>query len=117
TLSYLSPEALSSEAPNPSFDLWGLAVVLYECVLGRKLFLGMDMKQTMARIRQGRVPDYEQTRPDLDPALGQFFRAALHRTPGRRPATARDLRKRLQEVRTKLTEPGGDSPGSPSQRP
>jgi hypothetical protein len=111
TLSYLSPEALSAEAPNTSFDLWGLAVVLYECVLGRKLFLGMDMKQTMTRIRQGRVPDYEQTRPDLDPALGQFFRSALHKTPARRPASARDLRRRLEEVRTKLTEPapGGET--------
>ncbi|HTQ78499.1 MAG TPA: serine/threonine-protein kinase, partial [Thermoanaerobaculia bacterium] len=49
TLSYLSPEALNSERPNTSFDLWSLAVVLYECVLGRKLFAGMDMKQVMAR--------------------------------------------------------------------
>ncbi|HEV7517466.1 MAG TPA: protein kinase, partial [Thermoanaerobaculia bacterium] len=105
TLSYLSPEALSSEAPNTSFDLWGLAVVLYECVLGRKLFAGMDMKQTIARIRQGRVPDYEQTRPDLDPALGQFFRSALHRTPSRRPGNAREMRRRLEEVRGRLTEP------------
>ena len=109
TLSYLSPEALSSEPPNTSFDLWALAVVLYECVLGRKLFAGMDMKQTMARIRQGRVPDYEQTRPDLDPDLGEFFRSALHRTPARRPATAQELRRRLEEVREKLTDarPGG----------
>jgi len=105
TLSYLSPEALSGESPNASFDLWGLAVVLYECVLGRKLFAGMDMKQTMARIRQGRVPDYEQSRPDLDPALGQFFRSALHRTPARRPGSARDMRRRLEEVRGRLTEP------------
>jgi hypothetical protein len=114
TLSYLSPEALSSEAPNTSFDLWGLAVVLYECVLGRKLFAGMDMKQTMARIRQGRVPDYEQTCPDLDPALGQFFRAALHRTPARRPGSARDIRHRLEEVRGRLRDlpPGAEeSPG------
>ncbi len=116
TLSYLSPEALSSEAPNTSFDLWGLAVVLYECVLGRKLFAGMDMKQTMSRIRQGRVPDYEQTCPDLDPALGQFFRSALHRTPARRPGSARDVRLLLEGVRRKLRDlpPGAEgAPESP----
>src|SRR5882724_2565237 len=105
TLSYLSPEALNAEAPNPAFDLWGLAVVLYECILGRKLFAGMDMKQTLQRIRQGRVPDYEQTCPDLDPVLGQFFRGALHRTPGRRPGSAREMKRRLEEVRGRLTEP------------
>src|SRR6185436_18179004 len=27
TLSYLSPEAVDNEAPNISFDLWGLAIV------------------------------------------------------------------------------------------
>jgi hypothetical protein len=115
TLSYLSPEALSSEAPNTSFDLWGLAVVLYECVLGRKLFAGMDMKQTMTRIRQGRVPDYEQTCPDLDPAFGQFFRSALHRTPARRPGSARDFRQRLEEVRGRLRDLPAMPPESPEE--
>jgi serine/threonine protein kinase/GAF domain-containing protein len=122
TLSYLSPEALSSEPPNISFDLWGLAVVLYECVLGRKLFAGMDMKQTMTRIRQGRVPDYEQSCPDLDPALGEFFRSALHRTPSRRPGDAHEMRLRLEEVRKRLRDipresseslPPAKSPKSP----
>jgi len=67
---------------EPAFDLWGLAVVLYECILGASSSPGMDMKQTLQRIRQGRVPDYEQTCPDLDPVLGQFFRGALHPHPG-----------------------------------
>jgi hypothetical protein len=105
TLSYLSPEALNGEAPNPSFDLWALGVVLYECILARKLFAGMDMKQTMMRIRQGRVPDYEQSCPDLDPVFGQFLRSALHRTLARRPGSAREMRRRLEEVRTRLREP------------
>jgi hypothetical protein len=110
TLSYLSPEALTSVAPNTSFDLWGLAVVLYECVLGRKLFAGMDLKLTMARIRQGRIPDYKQTRPDLDAALGQFFRSALHRTLSRRPSTASEMKRRLEEVRGRLTEKPPEMP-------
>jgi hypothetical protein len=105
TLSYLSPEALNGEAPNPTFDLWALGVVLYECVLARKLFAGMDMKQIMTRIRQGRVPDYEQTYPDLDPVFGQFLRSALHRTLARRPGSAREMRRRLEEVRSRLREP------------
>src|SRR6186997_2964103 len=31
TLLYMSPEALSREAPSPFVDLWSLSVVLYEC--------------------------------------------------------------------------------------
>jgi hypothetical protein len=99
TISYLSPEALQGEPADLSFDLWSLCLVLYECLLGRKIFTGADHKQLLARIRNGRVPDFEQALPQADPALGFFFREALHRTVARRPATAGELRRRLEEVR------------------
>jgi hypothetical protein len=102
TLSYLSPEALDREAPGVSFDLWALAIVLYECVLGRKIFSSSDVKQTMSRIRLGRIPDFEQACPWGDPALGELFRNALHRTAARRPATAGELRRRLEGVLARL---------------
>jgi len=102
TLSYLSPEAINNETPSPSFDLWSLAIVLYECLLGRKIFTGGDAKQLMARIRLGRVPEFSQVLPDADPALEELFRSALHKTVSRRPATAVDMRRRLEAVRDKL---------------
>ncbi len=102
TISYLSPEALDREAASVSFDLWALAMVLYECVLGRKIFSSSDPKQTMTRIRQGRIPDFEQACPWGDPTLGEFFRNALHRTIGRRPATAREMGERLEAVMRSL---------------
>jgi tRNA A-37 threonylcarbamoyl transferase component Bud32 len=101
TLSYLSPEALRREAPDATFDLWGLAIVLYECLLGRKVFAG-NQQQVMARIRSGMVPDFSQVCPDHDEALGDFFRSALHRSADRRPATAEALRERLETVRARL---------------
>jgi hypothetical protein len=101
TLSYLSPEALAGEPAEPSFDLWSLAIVLYECLLGRKLFAG-DAKQVMARIKQGRVPELSQVLPDADDALADLFRTALHKNPARRPGTARELRERLVALRSRL---------------
>jgi serine/threonine-protein kinase len=102
TLSYLSPEALDREAANVSFDLWAIAMVLYECVLGRKIFSSADVKNTMSRIRTGRIPDFEQACPWGDPALGEFFRSALHRTIARRPQTAREMRQRLEKVLARM---------------
>ncbi|MBW8874571.1 MAG: protein kinase [Acidobacteria bacterium] len=101
TLSYLSPEAVRGEPADASFDLWGLCVVLYECLLGRKVFSGTNA-QIVERIRSGRVPDFAQVCPGRAPALADFFRDALHRTPSRRPATAHDLRRRLETVRQSL---------------
>jgi serine/threonine-protein kinase len=101
TLSYLSPEAARGEPAAHASDLWGLAIVLYECLLGKKVFAG-PQQQVLARIRSGLVPDFSQVLPEHDGVLGDFFRAALHRSPARRPATAEEMRGRLEEVRERL---------------
>jgi hypothetical protein len=106
TLSYLSPEALEGQSAAESFDLWSLAVVLYECLIGRKLFRGEEIKQVMSRILMGRVPELTDVRPDAPELLARFFRTALHRDLDRRPPTATALRGKLQEVRAELA---GDS--------
>ena len=97
TLSYLSPEALRCAPADVSFDLWGLAIVLYECLLGRKVFVGTQ-QQVMDRIRSVAVPDFSQVDPQHDETLGEFFRAALHRSPHRRPASAYEMAERLEEI-------------------
>jgi hypothetical protein len=102
TLSYLSPEALNGQRADAQFDLWSLAIVLYECLLGRKVFGVGDMRQITTRIRLGRVPDFAQVCPEYHPALAEFFRAALHRTAARRPGSALELRRLLETVRTRL---------------
>jgi hypothetical protein len=102
TLSYLSPEALNGRPADVSFDLWGLAIVLFECLLGRKVFSGGDVRQTMSRIRSGRVPDFSQVLPEYDEMLGDFFRAALHKNPARRPTTALELKQQLEFLRLRL---------------
>ena len=102
TLGYLSPEAVTGQPADPSFDLWSLSVVLYECLLGRKIFAGGDAPQVIARIKLGRVPEFSQILPELDGTLGELFRSALHKTRARRPASARELRQRLIAVRAEL---------------
>jgi serine/threonine protein kinase len=102
TLAYLSPEALNGQSADTSFDLWGLAIVLNECLLGRKIFSGGDMHQLMNRIRHGRVPEFAQVCPEHDELLGDFFRSALHKTISRRPASARELRERLVALLPRL---------------
>ncbi|HKH47999.1 MAG TPA: serine/threonine-protein kinase [Thermoanaerobaculia bacterium] len=115
TLSYLSPEALAGEPADASFDLWSLAIVLYECLLGRKVF-GGDPKQVMARIKQGRVPELSQVLPDADEGLGELFRTALHKNRARRPATARELKQKLEAL-LNTAPPSPRSAASSSSQP
>jgi len=107
TLSYLSPEALNGQRADASFDLWSLAIVLYECLLGHKVFGTGDVRKIMTRIRLGRVPDFAQVCPEHDEVLGDFFRTALHKSAARRPGTAMELKQMLIEVRTRLRGPRG----------
>ncbi|HYN20466.1 MAG TPA: serine/threonine-protein kinase, partial [Thermoanaerobaculia bacterium] len=110
TLSYLCPEALDGKTPDALFDLWSLAIVLYECLLGRKVFSSADPVQTAVRIRMGRVPDLSQLCPEYDEGLADFFRGVLHKNKNRRPGNARELKQRLELVRIALTK----APPSPS---
>ncbi|HEY4592492.1 MAG TPA: hypothetical protein VIJ61_08800, partial [Thermoanaerobaculia bacterium] len=89
------------EQADHASDLWGLAIVLFECLLGRKVFTG-PQQQVLARIRSGSVPDFSQVLPEHDGDLGDFFRSALHRSQSRRPASAEEMRRRLEEVRERL---------------
>ncbi|HVT57752.1 MAG TPA: protein kinase [Thermoanaerobaculia bacterium] len=102
TLSYLSPEALNGQRAEASFDLWSLAIVLYECLLGRKVFGSGDARQVMTRIRLGRVPDFAQVCPEYDDGLRDFFRGALHKNATRRPGSALELKQQLLAVHRRL---------------
>ena len=105
TLSYLCPEALEGKTPDALFDLWSLCIVLYECLIGRKVFSSADPRQTATRIRNGLVPDLSQVAPEHGEDLADFFRTALNRHKSRRPVNAQELKQRLEAVRGKLAAP------------
>ncbi len=73
TLSYLSPEALDGEPPDASFDLWSLCIVLYECVLGKKVFSSTEPRQTMVRHPHGAHPGLRPGPPGVRPLAGRVL--------------------------------------------
>ena len=95
TLAYLSPQALDGDSPDPSFDLWSLALVIYESLAGRNPLSGRSPLEVMERIRSADVPDVRTYRPDCPATLASFLEEALARDPGRRPATAAEFSARL----------------------
>jgi serine/threonine-protein kinase len=96
---YLSPEALRGETADAGFDLWGLAVVLYEALAGRHPFERPSWAETMAAITRASLPDLRTLRADAPPALADLFAESLALERGRRPSTARELVQRLERAR------------------
>lgn len=94
---YMSPEAIYGKQPDVSFDLWGASVTLYEAVTGAHPFVGASWGASLARISEARCRDVREGAPECSERFAAFFRDALARDSRRRPASARDMKRRLLE--------------------
>lgn len=103
TPAYLSPEAVALHPPDHSFDLWALAVTVYEAVTAQNPFAGTSVADTMLRISLAAAPDPRSVCRDCGAGLAEFLAAALSADPRRRPPTAAEFKWRLQRAR-----PAGD---------
>lgn len=91
---YLSPEALTGHLPQPSFDLWSLAVVLAEALSGVHPFLGESWSDTRSRIIRGASTAASDR--CAHPALAALLNRCLDADPARRPSSAAELRRHLR---------------------
>ena len=96
---YLAPEALAGIRPQPSFDLWGLALVMYEAVAGRHPFAAADVRTVLAAAERGGIPDIRDHRPTCPMALAAFLRDALSPDVAQRPESAGAIRSELHRLR------------------
>ena len=104
TLHYLSPEAVQGMPPDPTFDLWSLTAVLYECLTGDRIFRG-SLAEVMAAIREAQVPPLGERLPHCPSELEGFFSRALHGDRSQRPASASELREQLEFLEKGLSGP------------
>jgi len=92
---YMAPEAFRHEPPSPGFDLWSLALVLYESLAGSNPFKGGSIEQVVSRVIAASVPPIASVRADVPAPLSEYFRTALARDPRKRPASAHKVRELL----------------------
>jgi tRNA A-37 threonylcarbamoyl transferase component Bud32 len=92
---YMAPEAFRHEPPSPGFDLWSLALVLYESLAGSHPFKGGSIEQVVSRVIGASVPPIASVRADVPAPLSEYFRTALARDPRKRPASAHKVRELL----------------------
>ena len=76
-------------------------VILYEFTVGRRLFKAKSPKETMARIREGRVPAPTSVIPDYPAALEAVLLKGLSVEPNQRFQTGEALANALSEVAEK----------------
>lgn len=95
---YMSPEQLNGDPIDRRADLFAVGVVLWEMLVGRRLFDQYDEDDVVAAIRSGSYPPPSDLRPGLPRAVDRILRRALHLQRERRFRSARELQLACEEV-------------------
>lgn len=104
TPAYMSPEAVRREHPDIRVDLWGVMVVLFECITGHNPYRRGSLGDTFTSIVDGSVQTIEMALRDCPAPIRAFFRDGLAPDVGRRPQSAERLHDRLVALRASLQE-------------
>jgi serine/threonine-protein kinase len=79
---HMAPEQIEGGDVDTRADVFGLAVLLYECMVGHLPFEGNNPAQVLRRVLEGRYPDPQGERP----LLGNRWSALLDRGLAHAPA-------------------------------
>jgi serine/threonine-protein kinase len=91
-LAYLAPERVDKRRTcNQQSDLFSLAIVLWECIAGRRLFRGEEAVDTLEEVMHAPIPRLRQLGAHLPPALDDAIARCLSRDLNVRYKTAADL--------------------------
>jgi serine/threonine-protein kinase len=97
-LSYLSPEQAVREAPDRRSDVFAAGVVLWEALTGERLFKGLDVIETLEKVRALETPDPREVAPDVPAEAAGVALRALARDPRDRFASAEEMADALEAV-------------------
>lgn len=103
---YMAPEYIQGQGVSAKIDLFSLGVVLYECLAGRRPFVGSSDVEVMMRLMTTRPARLEGVAEELAGLVARM----LDRDPAVRPETAEEVASHLTghfdlfESRARLVE-------------
>ncbi len=106
---YMAPEQLRGETLDRRADLYAAGVILWEALVGERMWKGVDENEIRARVSAGDLPRPASLRSDTPAALDRICQRALARDPRDRPPTALAL---ADELEAALADLRGGAPGA-----
>ena len=101
-LAYLAPERVDRRRVcTTQSDVFSMAVVLWECIAGRRLFRGDEAIDTLQEVMTAPIPRLRQLGADIPVALDEAIAKGLERDLARRWKTADELRNALEKAAPK----------------
>lgn len=95
---YMAPEQLKAQDIDRRADLFAAGAVLYEALVGERLFQGEDEAELLLTVMLGDVPSLKDRWPEAPDELDSLLARTLERNPDNRPSTADELRQALESA-------------------
>ena len=92
---YLSPEQIAGEPFDNRADLFALAVILGEMLIGERVFPGSGQLAVLLAIRDGNIEPLRKHESELPPRLFQICTKGLSQNPATRFANATEFAESL----------------------
>lgn len=108
-LSYLAPEVTLGKPNSFASDLFSMGVVMWEMLVGTRLFDARNDLDVFKKIRACQVPPLGPLRPDVPLAMAAIISRALSLDPAKRYASAGEMAAALARV----DGPGGRGGDAP----
>jgi hypothetical protein len=94
-VAYMAPEQLFGEAVSRRTDVFATAIVMWEALTGRRLFMGETESETIVRVGNMPIPAPGSV-VAVPPALDAVLLKGLARDPAQRFATAREMAQAIE---------------------
>lgn len=98
TPSYMAPEQLRGGEPSPAWDLWALAVIAHEMLVGAHPFAGVVRPGSAAPASAGDELEMDGALTQAPGGWRPFFARALAVDPANRPDSARTFLAELRQA-------------------
>jgi len=105
---YISPEQASSKHVDGRSDVYSLGVVLYELILGHRLYSGLPDYDALKAVREGHVRRPREIDPKIPTELEELLLSALSHDPDARFPSANDFGTKLRGLRYSMPTTGMD---------
>src|SRR6478609_2369879 len=96
---YMSPEQVKATGVDPRSDLWSIAVIAYECLVGARPFIGEELGELVLAICTGPVP-VPSKHAAVPAGFDEWFLKATQRDRERRFGSAREMAEALIKLST-----------------
>ncbi|MCH7907026.1 MAG: protein kinase, partial [Chloroflexi bacterium] len=100
-LPYFSPEQATGRPAEKASDIYALGALLYHMLAGRPPFDISDPRELLTAHAEAEPESIRTIRADLKVRFAKLVMSCLEKSPGRRPASMRELAEQLEEIAEK----------------